>query len=126
MAGMEMHTAAELGLPVTWVVLNNAGNAMVHNIQQGLFGRSVSSMYHTPLDVAAIARALGAQGVVARSLAQFQEALLNALASPGPTAIDARVDPDEVPWALAGRITTLRNAFDGTSRTSNGRKGAPR
>ncbi|WP_129311550.1 thiamine pyrophosphate-binding protein [Streptomyces sp. L2] len=121
MSGMEIHTAAELGLPVVWVVLNNAGNAMVHNIQQGLFGRSVGSMYRSPLDVAAIARALGAESTVATSLAEFQEALLNALASPTPSAIDVRVDPDEVPWALSGRITTLRTAFSPSS-SSNGTK----
>ncbi|MFB7868045.1 thiamine pyrophosphate-binding protein [Streptomyces sp. NPDC056069] len=111
MVGMEVHTAAELGLPVVWIVLNNAGNAMVHNLHQGLFGRSVSAMYSAPIDVAAVARGLGAEGFVVHTLEQFESALLQALTSSMPSAIDVRVDPDEVPWALAGRITTLRTAF---------------
>ncbi|WP_406053831.1 thiamine pyrophosphate-binding protein [Streptomyces sp. NBC_01077] len=111
MVGMEIHTAAELGLPVIWIVLNNAGNAMVHNLHQGLFGRSVSAMYGTPIDVATVARGLGAEAFSVHTLEQFDSALLKALASPLPSAIDVRVDPEEVPWALAGRIATLSAAF---------------
>jgi acetolactate synthase-1/2/3 large subunit len=120
MTGMEIHTAAELKLPVIWIVLNNAGNGMVLNVQQGLFGRSVGAMYRKPLDIAVIAEALGAESHVAHTLAQFEQALLKALDSPGPSAIDVRVDPDEVPWALAGRISTLRAAFGRASQSVNG------
>ena len=111
MGGMEIHTACELGLPVIWIVLNNSGNAMVHNLQQGLFGHTAGSMYRDPLDAAAIARALGARGTVARTLPEFEATLTHVLDSPGPALIDVRVDPEEIPWALTARITGLRSAF---------------
>ncbi|MFE5948278.1 thiamine pyrophosphate-binding protein [Streptomyces sp. NPDC056480] len=120
MAGMEIHTAVELGLPIVWIVLNNAGNAMVHNIHEGIFGRSVSAMYHNPIDIAVVARGLGAESFAVQSLTQFEDALLNALASSVPSVIDVRVDPDEVPWALAGRISTLRTAFNRETPASGG------
>jgi len=48
MHGMEVHTAAESGAPVIWVVLNNGGHAMVGNIQQMLFARTSQALFHHP------------------------------------------------------------------------------
>lgn len=109
MSGMETHTAAEERLSVIWVVLNNGGNAMVRNVQDGVFGHSHGAMFRTPMDAATIGRGLGAHGVVARTLPEFEDALTAALtATDRPTVIDVRVDPSEVPWALKGRIAALR------------------
>ncbi|KIZ15870.1 thiamine pyrophosphate-binding protein [Streptomyces natalensis] len=111
MSGMELHTAAELGLPVIWVVLNNGGNAMVVNIQDSIYGHGSRSMFDQPIDAAAVARGLGAQARTAADLNSFTEALSEALESDGPFLIDVHVDPSEVPWALGTRITSLRTAF---------------
>ncbi|MGD3108688.1 thiamine pyrophosphate-binding protein [Streptomyces sp. YGL11-2] len=111
MSGMELHTAAELGLPVIWVVLNNGGNAMVLNIQENIFGHGSRSMYDRPIDAAAIARGLGAQAQTAADLDSFSQALSEALEADGPFLIDVHVDPSEVPWALSTRVTSLRSAF---------------
>lgn len=111
MSGMELHTAAELGLPVIWVVLNNGGNAMVLNIQDSIYGHGSRSMFDRPIDTAAIARGLGAQARTAADLESFTEALSEALESDGPFLIEVHVDPAEVPWALSTRITSLRSAF---------------
>jgi acetolactate synthase-1/2/3 large subunit len=110
MSGMETHTAAEEGLPVLWIVLNNAGNAMVKNVQDGVFGHSHGAMYRTPIDAAAIGRGLGAHGVVVRTLSRFDAELRAALTvTDRPVVIDVRVDAHEVPWALGGRIAALRD-----------------
>ncbi|MFD6281571.1 thiamine pyrophosphate-binding protein [Streptomyces sp. NPDC060209] len=113
MSGMETHTAAEEGLPVIWVVLNNGGNAMVQNVQDGVFGHSSGAMYRAPMDAATIGRGLGAQGVVVRTLTHFETELTTALSAEGrPSVIDVRVDPSEVPWALQGRIAALRDGIE--------------
>jgi acetolactate synthase-1/2/3 large subunit len=109
MGGMEIHTAAELGLAVVWIVLNNSGNAMVANLQNLLFGRANGSLYTHPLDAAAVARGLGARAAVVRSLGEFASALEDALHSDAPFVIDARVDGDEMPWSLRGRAEALRS-----------------
>jgi len=62
MNGMEVHTTVEYGIPVIWVVLNNGGQAMVHNIQDMMYGRSYDARYRLPLDIATVASGLGAQG----------------------------------------------------------------
>ena len=111
MHGMEVHTAAELGLPAIWVVLNNSGHAMVGNVQQMLYGRTPIARYREPLNIAAIAAGLGATSTRVESLEELDAALKNALTATGPYVIDARVDFEEVPWALASRVHTLRGFF---------------
>lgn len=56
MGGMETHTAAEYGLAVVWIVLNNSGNAMVLNVQDGAFRRSDGVMYARPSAVRDVPR----------------------------------------------------------------------
>jgi acetolactate synthase I/II/III large subunit len=112
MGAMEIHTAVELGVPAVWVVLNNSGHAMVGNLQQGIYGRTPGARYQQALDIAAVANALGATGVRVESLGQLDEALEAGITRDGPYVIDARVDFDEVPWALRARADTLRNFFE--------------
>ncbi|RJL23254.1 thiamine pyrophosphate-binding protein [Bailinhaonella thermotolerans] len=109
MGGMEIHTAAERGVPVIWIVLNNQGNAMVANIQEMLFGNTPGSMYSRALDAAAIARGLGARAVTVSTAAEFDDALTTALERREPWLIDARVDGSEVPWALRRRSEVLKD-----------------
>jgi acetolactate synthase I/II/III large subunit len=111
MHGMEIHTAAELDLAAVWVVLNNGGHAMVGNVQHMLYQRSPTSRYTAPLDVARLARAMGAQADVVTDLAEFDDALKSAGNTRHPYVIDARVDFDEVPWALSTRAHTLEGFF---------------
>lgn len=110
MSGMDIHTAVEQQLSIIWVVLNNGGNAMVANIQQLLYGRTPGSLYDTNVDIAAVARGLGAQANVAANLDELDHALKIALDAGGPYLIDTRVDPNEIPWALSGRAATLARA----------------
>lgn len=107
MSGMEIHTAVEYGLPITWVVLNNSGNAMVAQVQH-LLGRTVAGAnYRAPIDVAAVARALGAEATTVTDAAGLDIALTTALHTKRPFLLDARVDPGEVPWGLGARAETL-------------------
>ncbi|MER6849892.1 thiamine pyrophosphate-binding protein [Streptomyces flaveolus] len=110
MGGMELHTAAELGLPIVWIVLNNSGNAMVANLQHLLFNQTNGSLYTHPLDAAAVARCLGVRSASVSSLTEFSAALECALQSGAPFLIDARVDGGETPWSLRARADTLKSA----------------
>lgn len=111
MNGFEVHTAAEYGVPVVVVVLNNGGHAMVHHVQELVYENSYDSMFRHPLDVAGVARGLGAQVAQITDLVELDAALANALVADGPFVIDAHVGAEEVPWALAGRVETLRDSF---------------
>lgn len=108
MLGMEIHTAVEYRQSVIWIVLNNGGNGMVANLQELMFGSAPGSRYAHRLDVATVARGLGARAAVATNLKSFDHALETALTEGGPWLIDARVDGDEVPWSLRGRAEMLR------------------
>jgi acetolactate synthase-1/2/3 large subunit len=112
MNGMEIHTAADHGIPVIWVVLNNGGHGMVYNGETLLCGRSFSTVFSKPLDVALIARGLGVQSYQARTLEEFSESLERALQAQMPCVIDAYVDIEEVPYALRRRVDTLQTFFD--------------
>ena len=62
MNGMEIHTAVDNDIPVIWIVLNNGGHGMVHHGDRILMNRCLeSSAFKVPIDVAGLARSLGAR-----------------------------------------------------------------
>lgn len=99
MNGMEVLTAMEYSTPVVWLVENNQmhgitwhGSALVGD------GRSMESVkYDKPLDIAAIARAMGLAAWVVDRPNQLGPILKEALAHKGPALIEIRVDPDIAP-----------------------------
>jgi acetolactate synthase I/II/III large subunit len=112
MHGFEVHTAVEQRLPIVWVVLNNAGHGMVSQGEKLMKGKNLgTSNFRVPLDVASIARAVGASGLRVSTARQFREALVEALRAEVPTVIDAAVDPDEIPPTLIRRAQTLAEFF---------------
>lgn len=116
MNGMELHAAVEHSVPVVWVVLNNGGHGMVHHGERLQFkGRFSTSKFQHPLDIAAMARAMGAQACVAESAGGVEAAVKAALSRPGPTVIDARVDIEALP-PMALRIETLDKFFDASPK----------
>ncbi|WP_327225208.1 thiamine pyrophosphate-binding protein [Kibdelosporangium aridum] len=113
MTGMDIHTAVEYELPITWVVLNNGGNGMVSCIQNMLFERSSGAMYDNTIDFATIARGLRVSSSTVTSADEFTIALKTALIAGKPHLIDAWVDPCEVPWGLRARADRLRGLDSG-------------
>jgi acetolactate synthase-1/2/3 large subunit len=113
MHGTEVHTAVELRLPVVWIVLNNGGHGMVIQGERMLLGRDLGyAHFSVPIDAAGFGRSLGARGHRVDNPAAFRRALEEALASDGPTVIDAIIDPDVVPSTLARRAQSLARFFD--------------
>lgn len=112
MNGMEVHTAVENDLPVIWVIMNDGGHGMVHHGEL-LLGEEVSSAkFKVPIDVAGLATALGARSYRVSSPQEFTDALSGALERRETAVIDARIDPNEVPQALATRAKTLHKFFE--------------
>jgi pyruvate oxidase len=92
----DLITAAELQLPLTVVVFDNAKLGLITVEQQA----DAQPDEHTSIpgrDLAAIARAFGAEGLRVESPDDLESALAAALRSPRPTVVDVVVDPDELP-----------------------------
>jgi acetolactate synthase-1/2/3 large subunit len=113
MNGMEVHTAVEHGVAAIWVVLNDGGHGMVRHGETMALGHHLGACrFRTPLDVAAMANAIGARGFTVRTPAEARDALEEALAAQDrPSVIDARIDPDEVPVLLARRALAVARSL---------------
>lgn len=93
----EIETALRLQLPVVVVVLNNQTLAFEAHVQTLLYGKMVPEVNDFyDVDYGQVARAFGASGFRATTLAEFNEALAQGLERRGPTIIDAVIDPDAI------------------------------
>ena len=96
-------TAVQYGLPAIWLVWNNGGFISIRDQQRGYFGRELATSFRYAAsgapyrcDFAAMARAMGADGMRAETAADLGAALKTALDSGRPAVIDVPVDA-EVP-----------------------------
>ena len=127
MNGMELVTAAEYGVPVIWIVENNNMHGITWHGSK-LVGARVplaSVRYKRPLEVAAIARAMGLAAWVVDAPGQIQSVVQEALAHAGPSLIEVRVDGNIAPplGDRAKSIAGLRGAMT-TSRKGPARVAA--
>jgi acetolactate synthase-1/2/3 large subunit len=95
MTVQELATAAEAGLPVKAVVLNNRQLGMVRQFQDDFYGGVRSQVDHvlTP-DFVMLARAFGCFGAVVDRASEVGPALDAAFAHPGPAVVDFQIDPN--------------------------------
>ena len=101
-------TAVEYGLPVVWVVWNNGGYVSIRDLQRGFYGREYATRFRIEktgelhsADFAAMARAMGADGVSVERPGDLAERIRTAIASGRPTVLDVRVQ-SEVSRKTAG------------------------
>lgn len=112
MAGMEVSTAVTYGVPVVWVVLNDARLNAVHHGQTIQYdGRTIGTEFRR-MDIAAIAEALGARAWRARRPGEAAEAVAAALRCGGPAVVDVEIDADE-PSPIMSRVRSLDKLFLG-------------
>ena len=90
----ELAVAAERGLPLIIIVLNDAKLSLIA-LKQDKMGMRARGVDFRPPDFAAIARGFGADGVRVENLAEFEAAFDAALAVRRLTVIEAIVDPAE-------------------------------
>ncbi|MBF6127922.1 thiamine pyrophosphate-binding protein [Nocardia brasiliensis] len=117
MHGMEVHTAIEHALPITFIVLNNNAHAMCVTREQLYYRDRYSYNRFRPAQlgdgVGAMFPALPAVSV--RAPGELPAALHACLETAGPSFLSIDVDPDEVPPFLPF-LTTIEH-----SRSSNDR-----
>lgn len=97
MNGQEITVAAQEGLTVVFVVLNDAALGMVKHGQR-LAGAERIAFELPEIDYALMAHAMGIAGHVIRSPADFDQIdMATVLTRRGPTLFDVRIDGEEVP-----------------------------
>jgi acetolactate synthase-1/2/3 large subunit len=108
MNGMELITAFEYGIPkLVWIVENNNMHGITYYASHALSSGALSSVrYKKPLEVAAIARAMGLAAWIVDRPGQMQTALREALDTPGPALIEVRVDASVAP-PLGDRVKSI-------------------
>ncbi|MFZ5621250.1 MAG: thiamine pyrophosphate-binding protein [Pseudomonadota bacterium] len=113
MSGQEITVAVDMKLTVIFVVLNDSALGMVKHGQR-LAGAEAVGFELPQADFAAMARALGAEGVVIESPRDMEALDIGAICThPGPTLLDVRVDREEIP-PMASRIRMLGSIQGGS------------
>lgn len=112
MNGQELSVAVAEELPVIFVVLNDAALGMVKHGQRLAGAESIGC--DMPLtDFAALARALGAEGHVIRAPEDLAALDIAAMCRRrGPTLLDVRVDPEQVPPMNARMRVLTENTLE--------------
>ncbi|APE37740.1 acetolactate synthase [Nocardia mangyaensis] len=111
MHGMEIHTAVEHALPITFVVFNNNAHAMCVTREQLYYRDRYSfNRFHTAhlgAGIAAMFPGLPAHTVT--EPAELADALHHSFTAPGPAFLEIVCDPDEVPPFLPF-LSTIESA----------------
>ena len=103
MLGMELHTAVELGLPILFVVFNNAGHGMCVTRQQRFFEGRVEASRYPAASFVEIARGLAGRSPMwtgAASTTIELDAALDSLADwdgKGPALLELIIQREEMP-----------------------------
>ena len=89
----EIETAVRLSLPIIVIVFNDAALSLIKLKQKPAGQGGDEAVRYRPVSFAAAATAMGAAGAAATTERDLAAALAAALRQPGPTVIDASVDP---------------------------------
>ena len=99
----EVATAVDWDVPIVWLVYNNQALAAIRDGQQADFGaRVIGTEFNAPVDFAAMARSMGAEGIRVESHDGVEAALRKALDCGRPCVIDLIVDADAEHPPVAG------------------------
>lgn len=93
----ELETSVREGLPIVLLVLNNSILGFQKHAELSLFKNHTNAIDFVAVDHAAIARAVGANGVRVDTPDELPEVLSAALASGVTTLIELNIEPDAYP-----------------------------
>ncbi|MBD2439649.1 biosynthetic-type acetolactate synthase large subunit [Nostoc sp. FACHB-110] len=93
----ELGTAAQYGINVKTLIVNNGWQGMVRQWQQAFHGErySCSNMEVGMPDIELLAKAYGIKGIVVKEQAQLKDAIAEMLAHKGPVILNVHVTRDE-------------------------------
>lgn len=113
----EIETAVRLSLRVIVIVFNDAALSLIKIKQKPAGHGGDEAVSHRPVSFAAAAAAMGAAGAEVATVRDLAAALAAALRQPGPTVIDASVDPAGYPAVMdLSRGQAGRRSVPGISR----------
>ena len=113
----EIETAVRLSLRVVVIVFNDAALSLIKIKQRPAGQGGEEAVRYRPVSFAAAAAAMGAAGAAVTTERELAAALADALARPGPTVIDACVDPACYPAVMdLSRGQAGRRSVPGISR----------
>jgi thiamine pyrophosphate-dependent acetolactate synthase large subunit-like protein len=111
MTGYELHTAVENQLPLTVIVLNDAGHGMVRvGSRVHCQGQTPNFDFTTPVDIVAACRAQSAYAARPATVAELERELENGATRSTPTVLDVTISRDLMP-PLGARLSSLSQAF---------------
>lgn len=96
LSGFELLTAVQYDIPVIWIIFNDGEFKLIKLFQIETYGESGLVEFTNP-DYVAYAKACGAQGYRVETVAEFESAFQEALASGKPTLIDAAITRLAIP-----------------------------
>jgi acetolactate synthase-1/2/3 large subunit len=115
----EIETAVRLSLRVIVIVFNDAALSLITIKQKPAGHGGDEAVRYRPTSFAAAAAAMGAAGATVTSERELAAALTDALGRPGPTVIDAHVDPAGYPAVMdLSRGQAGRRSVPGISRAN--------
>jgi acetolactate synthase-1/2/3 large subunit len=97
MSAMEMSTAANYGLDIIWVVLNDSRLGIIYDLQKGLYGGNIAGTTFRNPDFVSFAESLGVGGQIVTDPGELSAAVRRAVAKGGSYLFDVRFDVDEIP-----------------------------
>ena len=106
MNGQEIATAAQYGLAVIFVVIDNGMYGTIRMHQERNYPARVSGTDLVNPDFAALARAYGAHGETVTRTEEFAPAFERAVASNGPALLHVHIDPEAL--TLNASLSALR------------------
>ncbi|KQN99994.1 thiamine pyrophosphate-binding protein [Paenibacillus sp. Leaf72] len=112
MHGLEVMTAKEYGLPIVFVVINNARLGMVYHGHMLQYERCLSDFSQQRVSIAAVAQSLGIRHVQVESTEQLQAEHVQqwfAEGKSGPIVVEIIVDGNEIP-PMGERVKFLQGA----------------
>ncbi|MCM1287256.1 MAG: biosynthetic-type acetolactate synthase large subunit [Clostridium sp.] len=109
----EIATATRYNIPIIQVVINNHVLGMVRQWQTLFYEQRYSStILEDKVDFVKVAEALGATGIRATTLEEFEAALKKAIEMNAPVVIDCVIDKDDKVFPMVAAGAALETCFD--------------
>lgn len=108
MTGMEIATAAELGLRIAFVIFNDRAQGVLKLQQRLLYGGKVYASHTYPMDFCKFAESLNVDCVRVNDRRELETGLERCIyKSNGPCIADILVNPDAVPIPITRQLMTI-------------------